>query len=86
MLDISIKRCNRFIEKDNMGQTALSCDGNLSIIYQRERKELFTEPCWESLKGQDCSNGIVSWYKFTEHFCKDNANWTISDLDKNQLK
>ena len=41
-----------------MGQTVLSLDRNLSIIYQGERKELFREPYWESLKGQDRSNGI----------------------------
>ena len=56
-----------------MGQTVLSRDRNLSIIYQGERKELFTEPYWESLKGLNCSIGIVSWYKFTEDFCKYNA-------------
>ena len=65
-----------------MGQTTLSRDGNLSIIYQGEKKELFTESYWESLKGQDRSNGIVSWYKFTENFCKYNGNRTISILDK----
>ena len=48
-----------------MGQTVLSLDRNLSIIYQGERKEHFTEPYyWESLKRQDRSNGIVSWYEF----------------------
>ena len=41
-----------------MGQTVLSRDRNLSITYQEERKELFREPYWESLKGQDRSNGI----------------------------
>ena len=30
--------------QDNMGQTVLFRDRNLSIIYQGERKELFTEP------------------------------------------
>ena len=69
-----------------MCQTILSRDRNLSIIYQGERKELFTEPYWGSLKGQDRSNGIVSWYKFTENFCKYNANRTISVFDKNWLK
>ena len=69
-----------------MGQTELSRDRNLSIIYQGERKELFTEPYRESLKGQDRSNGVVSWYKFTESFCKYNANRTISVFDKNWLK
>ena len=44
-----------------MGQTVLSRNRTLSTIYHGERKELFTEPYWESLKGQDCSNGIVSW-------------------------
>ena len=43
-----------------MGQTVLSRDRNLSIIYQGERKELFTEPYRESLQGQDRSNGVVS--------------------------
>ena len=43
-----------------MGQTVLSRDRSLSIIYQGERKELFTEPHRESLKGQDRSNSIVS--------------------------
>ena len=69
-----------------MGQTGLTRDRNLSIIYQGARKELFTEPYWESLKGQDRSNGIASWYKFTENFCKYNANQAISDFDKNWLK
>ena len=69
-----------------MGQTVLSRDRNLSIIYQGERKELFMEPYWESLKWQDHSNGIVSWHKFTENFCKYNANWTISVFDKSWLK
>ena len=61
-----------------MGQTVLSRDRSSSIIYQAERKELFTEPYWESLKRQDRSNGIVSWYEFTENFSKYNANRTIS--------
>ena len=69
-----------------MGQTLLSRDRNLSIIYQGERKELFPEPYWESLKGQDRSNGVVSWYKFTEIFFNYNANWTISVFDKDWLK
>ena len=76
----------KFTSKDNMGQTVLPRDTNLSVIYQGERKELFTEPYWESLKGQDRSNGIVSWYKFTENFCKHNANLNISVFDKNWLK
>ena len=69
-----------------MGQTVLSRDTNLSIIYQGERKKVFTEPYWESLKGQDRSNGTVSWYKFSENFWKHNANLNISGFDKNWLK
>ena len=43
-----------------MVQTVLSHNRNLSMIYQGERKDLFTDPYVESLKGQDRSNGIVS--------------------------
>ena len=69
-----------------MGQTVLTRDRNVSIIYQGARKELFTEPYWQSLKRQDRSNGIASWYKFTENFCKCNANQAISAFDQNWLK
>ena len=69
-----------------MGQTVLSLDRDLSIIYQGERKEFFTESYWESLKGQDRSDGIVSEYKFTESFCKYNANQTISVFDKKLME
>ena len=65
-----------------MGQTVLYRDINLSIIYQGERKELFIEPSWKSLKVQNHSNGVISWYKFTENFCKCNTNQTISVFDK----
>ena len=50
-----------------MVQTVLSRDRNLSTIYQGERKELLTKPYWESLKGQDRSNGIVS--SKSNHIC-----------------
>ena len=63
-----------------MGQTVLTRDRNVSIIYQE------AEPYWESLKRQDRSNGIASWYKFTENFCKCNANQAISAFDQNWLK
>ena len=53
-----------------MGQTVLSCDRSLSKTFQGERKKLFTEPYGESLRAQDDSNGIVSWYKFPEYFVK----------------
>ena len=66
-----------------MGQTVLSHDRNLSVIYQAERKEFFVEPYWESLKRQDRSNDIVSWYEFVVNFSKYNTNQTISVFDKN---
>ena len=65
-----------------MGQTVLSCDRNLSKIFWGERKKLFMQPYGESLTAQDGSNGIVSWYEFTEYFVKYKTYRTISAFDK----
>ena len=81
----------KFIKNNSSRKRAI--DKNFQRILEKvirvklkERKELFTETYWESLKGQDCPNGIVSWYKFTENFCKYNVNRIISVFDKNSLK
>ena len=68
-----------------MGQTVLSCDKNLQKTFQGERKKLSMAPYWESLRAQDGSNGIVSWYEFTEYFIKYNTSRTISAFDKDWL-
>ena len=65
-----------------MGQTVLSCDRNLSKIFQGERKKIFTEPYRESLRAQDSSNGIVCWYEFPEYFVKCKTRGTISAFGK----
>ena len=46
---------------------------------EKKKKKLFMEPYWESLRPQDGSNDIVSWYEFTEYFVKYNTHRKISD-------
>ena len=68
--------------KGQYGSTVLSCDRDLSKIFQGERKKIFTKPYRESLRTQDGSNGIVCWYEFTEYFVKYKTRGTISAFDK----
>ena len=66
-------------EKDNMGQTVLSHETNLSKTFQGVRKKLFPEHYRGYFREKYCSNAIASRSEFTENPCKYNANQTIFD-------